>query len=192
MELAQRLFQRKENEYTYIELKTTEDADLIALEKEISTLLQQDIRVLNRVQLNTALYKMLNTENIAVYLIFSLIIIIALFNVVGALIMMFLDKKPQLNILFAMGLTPKKIQQVFFYLGGLISWLGGGLGFLLGAILVAVQQAFPFLYVPGTALPYPVEFDLYNGLLVLVTVFGLGALASAWATRNIDKKMDLA
>ena len=192
MELAQRLFQRKENEYTYIELKTTEDADLVALEKEISSLLQQDIRVLNRVQLNAALYKMLNTENVAVYLIFSLIIIIALFNVVGALIMMFLDKKPQLNILFAMGLTPKKIQQVFFYLGGLISWVGGGLGFLLGAILVAVQQAFPFLYVPGTALPYPVEFDLQNGLLVLVTVFGLGALASAWATRNIDKKMDLA
>ena len=192
MELAQRLFQRKENEYTYIELKTTEDADLVALEKEISSLLQQDIRVLNRVQLNAALYKMLNTENVAVYLIFSLIIIIALFNVVGALIMMFLDKKPQLNILFAMGLTPKKIQQVFFYLGGLISWVGGGLGFLLGAILVAVQQAFPFLYVPGTALPYPVEFDLQNGLLVLVTVFGLGALASAWATRNIDRKMDLA
>ena len=192
MELAQRLFQRKENEYTYIELKITEDADLVALEKEISSLLQQDIRVLNRVQLNAALYKMLNTENVAVYLIFSLIIIIALFNVVGALIMMFLDKKPQLNILFAMGLTPKKIQQVFFYLGGLISWVGGGLGFLLGAILVAVQQAFPFLYVPGTALPYPVEFDLQNGLLVLVTVFGLGALASAWATRNIDKKMDLA
>ena len=192
MELAQRLFQRKENEYTYIELKTTEDADLVALEKEISSLLQQDIRVLNRVQLNAALYKMLNTENVAVYLIFSLIIIIALFNVVGALIMMFLDKKPQLNILFAMGLTPKQIQQVFFYLGGLISWVGGGLGFLLGAILVAVQQAFPFLYVPGTALPYPVEFDLQNGLLVLVTVFGLGALASAWATRNIDKKMDLA
>ena len=192
MELAQRLFQRKENEYTYIELKTTGDVDLGALEKEISSLLQQDIRVLNRVQLNAALYKMLNTENVAVYLIFSLIIIIALFNVVGALIMMFLDKKPQLNILFAMGLTPKKIQQVFFYLGGLISWVGGGLGFLLGAILVAVQQAFPFLYVPGTALPYPVEFDLQNGLLVLVTVFGLGALASAWATRNIDKKMDLA
>ena len=47
---------------------------------------------------------MLNTENVAVYLIFSLIIIIALFNVVGALIMMFLDKKPQLNI-SAMGLT---------------------------------------------------------------------------------------
>ena len=113
MELAQRLFQRKENEYTYIELKTAEDADLVALEKEISSLLQQDIRVLNRVQLNAALYKMLNTENVAVYLIFSLIIIIALFNVIGALIMMFLDKKPQLNILFAMGLTPKKIQQVF-------------------------------------------------------------------------------
>ena len=148
--------------------------------------------VLNRVQLNKALYKMLNTENVAVYLIFSLIIIIALFNVVGALIMMFLDKKPQLSILFAMGLTPKQIQRVFFYLGGLISWVGGGLGFLVGAVLVVLQQAFPFLYIPGTSLPYPVEFDLQNAGLVIITVFGLGAIASAWATRNIDKKIDVA
>ena len=192
IDLAQRLFQRKENEYTYIEIKANENPNLGFLEKEITSILGQEVTVLNRVQLNKALYKMLNTENVAVYLIFSLIIIIALFNVVGALIMMFLDKKPQLNILFAMGLTPKQIQRVFFYLGGLISWVGGGLGFLVGAVLVVLQQAFPFLYIPGTSLPYPVEFDLQNAGLVIITVFGLGAIASAWATRNIDKKIDMA
>ena len=77
-------------------------------------------------------------------------------------------------------------------MGGLISWVGGGLGFLVGAVLVVLQQAFPFLYIPGTSLPYPVEFDLQNAGLVIITVFGLGAIASAWATRNIDKKIDMA
>ena len=81
------------------------------MEEQISTVLGQTVSVRNRAQLNAALYKMLNTENVAVYLIFSLVIIIALFNVVGALIMMFLDKKPQLRILFAMGLLPKEIQR---------------------------------------------------------------------------------
>jgi len=55
--------------------------------------------VKNRVQLNAALYKMLNTEQLAVYLIFTLILIIALFNIVGSIIMMILDKKDDLKTL---------------------------------------------------------------------------------------------
>ena len=140
VELARRLLQRSQGEYTYLEIKTVENPNLDALKASLKKILSQDITVLNRAQLNAALYKMLNTENLAVYLIFSLIIIIALFNVVGSLIMMFLDKKPQLKILFAMGLRPKEIQRVFFYLGGLICWVGGGLGVLVGALLVFIQH----------------------------------------------------
>ncbi len=124
IDLAQRLLERKAGEYSAIELKTVAAPDLSVLTQDLANILQQPISVLNRAQLNAALYKMLNTENLAVYLIFSLIIIIALFNVVGSLIMMFLDKKPQLSILYAMGLTPKEIQRVFFYLGGsLAGWV---------------------------------------------------------------------
>ena len=114
LELARRLLQRSQGEYTYLEIKTAKNHNLDALKASLKEILSQDISVLNRAQLNAALYKMLNTENLAVYLIFSLIIIIALFNVVGALIMMFLDKKPQLKILYTMGLRPKEIQRVSF------------------------------------------------------------------------------
>lgn len=191
VELARRLLQRSQGEYTYLEIKTVDNPNLNALEASLNEILSQDITVLNRAQLNAALYKMLNTENLAVYLIFSLIIIIALFNVVGSLIMMFLDKKPQLKILFAMGLTPKEIQRVFFYLGGLICWVGGGLGVLVGALLVFIQDYFPLLYVPGTSLPYPVLFELKNFLIVLFTILILGTLTTAWATRNMDKKVSV-
>lgn len=189
LELARRLLQRSQGEYTYLEIKTAKNHNLDALKASLKEILSQNISVLNRAQLNAALYKMLNTENLAVYLIFSLIIIIALFNVVGSLIMMFLDKKPQLNILFAMGLTPKEIQRVFFYLGGLISWVGGGLGVIAGALLVLIQHYFPLLYVPGTNLPYPVLFEAKNFFTVLVTLLLLGSLTTAWATRNMDKKI---
>ena len=190
-DLARRLLQRSKHEYTSLEIKTVDDPNLEKLSRSLKDILGQEISVLNRTQLNAALYKMLNTENLAVYLIFSLIIIIALFNVVGALIMMFLDKKPQLKILYAMGLTPKEIQRVFFYLGGLICWVGGGLGVFFGSLLVLLQHYFPFLYVPGTSLPYPVLFEAKNFLVVLFTILILGALTTAWATRNMDKKVSV-
>ena len=191
IELARRLLQRSQVEYSYLEIKTTENHNLATLKTSLKEILSQDITVLNRAQLNAALYKMLNTENLAVYLIFSLIIVIALFNVVGSLIMMFLDKKPELKILYAMGLRPKEIQRVFFYLGGLICWVGGGLGVLVGALLVFIQGYFPLLYVPGTSLPYPVLFELNNFLIVLFTILILGTLTTAWATRNMDKKVSV-
>lgn len=189
IDLAQRLLQRSPTDYSAIEIKTSGNPDLDLLSQKIKTILKQEVTVLNRAQLNAALYKMLNTENLAVYLIFSLIIIIALFNVVGSLIMMFLDKKPQLNIFFAMGLTPKEIQRVFFYLGGLISWVGGLLGIFVGTILVLFQYYFPFLYVPGTSLSYPVLFEIKNFIIVISTILVLGVLTTTWATRNMDKKV---
>jgi lipoprotein-releasing system permease protein len=102
---------------------------------------------------------------------------------------MFLDKKPQLKILYTMGLSPKEIQLIFFYLGGLLSWVGGLLGVILGAVLVLIQQYFPFISVPGTSLAYPVTFTSANFFVVLFTLFVLGGIASFWATRNMDKKV---
>ena len=191
IDFARRLLQRGQNEYTYVDIKSTGIESLPSVEKEIQAVLGQEVTVLDRAQLNAALYKMLNTENVAVYLIFSLVIIIALFNVVGALIMMFLDKKSQLNILYSMGLLPKEIQRIFFYLGGLISWVGGGFGVFIGSLLVLAQQLFPFLYVPGTNLAYPVKFELSNFFIVFSTIFVLGALAAFWATRKMDKQVIL-
>lgn len=83
--------------------------------QKITDLLGDSVVVKNRIQLNTALYKMLNTEHLAIYLIFTLVLIIALFNLVGALIMMILDKKPQMTILRAMGMTQKSMRHTFFF-----------------------------------------------------------------------------
>ena len=113
--------------------------------------------------------------------------IIAMFNVIGALVMMRLDKAPQSRILLALGLLPHQLQQVFFLLGALLSGVGGLVGILLAVVVIGVQQAFPLLYVPGTHLPYPVVLHLQDVLLVALTVMSLGSLAAWWATRGIAK-----
>ena len=141
----------------------------------------------DRVALNSALYKMLNTENIAVYLIFTLVLIIAMFNVVGALIMMILDKRSEIKILDAMGAPRDKLKGIFFLLGILISLIGGAIGIIVASIAVFIQQATPFLYVPGTSLPYPVKWEFENFILVVLTLTGLGVFTSAWASRGIKK-----
>ena len=114
---------------------------------------------------------MLNTENIVLYLVFSFIVVISLFSVFGSIVIMYLDKKREFFIFHAIGIVPKQIQQIFFFLGCCISWLGSVLGFGLGIVIVFIQKNFPFLYVPSTSLAYPVEIMFENCLAVLLTVF---------------------
>ena len=76
----------------------------------------QPIIVIYREDQNAALYRMLNIEHLAIYIIFTIVMIIALFNVIGALIMMILDKERQLRILFVMGFSPSIVRNTFFAL----------------------------------------------------------------------------
>ena len=185
------LFQRKGTVYSSLELKVAPNLNRKQLEEQLRAILKTPIRMRSRTELNAALFKMLNTEQMAIYLIFTLVIMIALFNVVGALIMMILEKRPQLKVLYALGVQPKEIRLIFFYLGGMISWVGGGLGVLLGTTLVLLQRYFPFLYVPGTNFPYPVRLEFQNVAMVLMLLLVLGGLASAWATAQVGKRIKL-
>jgi len=191
LSFARDLFQRKGNVYSSLELKVTPNFNRKQLEEQLRAILKTPIRMRSRTELNAALFKMLNTEQMAIYLIFTLVIIIALFNVVGALIMMILEKRPQLKVLYALGVQPKEIRLIFFYLGGMISWVGGGLGIVLGTTLVLLQRYFPFLYVPGTNFPYPVRLEFRNVAMVLMLLLVLGGFASAWATAQVGKRIKL-
>ena len=191
LSFARDLFQRKGSVYSSLELKVDPNLNRKQLEEQLQALLKTPVRMRSRTELNAALFKMLNTEQMAIYWIFTLVIIIALFNVVGALIMMILEKRPQLKVLYALGVQPKEIRLIFFYLGGMISWVGGGLGVLLGTTLVLLQRYFPFLYVPGTNFPYPVRLELQNVAMVLLLILVLGGLASTWATAQVGKRIKL-
>ena len=187
LDFARNLLQYPKNVFSAIEIKASMEARSKDLKNTIQEILGNSIEIRDRAQLNTALYKMLNTEHLAVYLIFTLVLIIALFNLVGALVMMILDKKPQVNILKAMGITQKQLRQSFFLLGMMIISVGGGIGLIISSIVILIQQWIPLIYVPGTSLPYPVKWELKNLLLVTATLLILGSVASAWASRGVKR-----
>jgi lipoprotein-releasing system permease protein len=141
--------------------------------------------VQTKAQLNEVFYKVINTENLVSYLIFTLIIIIALFNVIGAIIMMIIDKKQNLKTLFNLGASLQEIKRIFILQGFLLTFFGMCIGLFLGIILVFLQNKFEiFMIVPNLA--YPVEFRFTNLLIVFFTITILGFTAAKIASSRIS------
>ncbi len=186
--LAQGLLNYKPNQLTYIDFKmapNVSETDAIAT---INKIFPNQVKVKNRAQLNDALYKMLNTENIVVYLIFTLVIIIALFNLIGAIIMMIIEKKTNLKTLYNLGTEIKYLKNIFLFQGNIISIFGGILGLILGIIVVLIQQQFELVMITPS-LAYPVVFEIENILIVLLTIIILGFIASKIASSTVTKKL---
>ncbi len=189
LEFGQELLALEPNQFSSILLKTSPRSNKVELEKALASFFNVPVRFISRVEQNAALYRMLNVEHLAIYFIFSLVMVIALFNVVGALIMMILDKQEQIKILISFGADPKGIHKIFFTLGLLICGVGGGVGLFIGVLIVLAQSNFAFINVPGTGLSYPVIFEFKNILIVFFTLMILGGLSTAWATRGLTKKV---
>jgi len=124
----------------------------------------------------------------ATYLIFTLVLIIALFNVVGAIIMMILDKQQNSKTLYSLGTTIKELRRIYFVQGILVTGLGGLFGIILGSILIWSQELFGWLRITPS-LAYPVEYKLINVIIVLATILVLGIIASKIASSRINKKL---
>lgn len=188
MPLAQSLLNYKPNQLTYIDFKLAPNISESDAIETINKIFPNQVKVKNRAQLNDALYKMLNTENIAVYLIFTLVIIIALFNLIGAIIMMIIEKKSNLKTLYNLGTEIKYLKNIFLFQGNIISVFGGILGLILGIIVVLIQQQFELIMITPT-LAYPVVFEAKNILIVLFTIVVLGFIASKIASSTVSKKL---
>ncbi len=185
---AQYLLGYKKNQISAIELQLTNPEDILIIKQQLLNVFGNKIVVKNRMQLNDALYKMLNTEYLAVYLIFTLVLIIALFNVIGSIVMMILDKKKNLNTLFNLGTTIKDIRYIFFLQGSLMTLIGGSIGLLLGFILIWLQKMFSLVMITSS-LPYPVTIKPVNFVIVFATISILGILASKIASARISKQL---
>ena len=186
--LAQELLEYKPNQVSGLEIKIQKGTNEKAVIEQLQTIFNNTITVKNRAQLNESLYKMLNTENIAVYLIFTLVIVVALFNLIGALMMMILDKKGNLKTLFNLGVEIKDLRKIFLLQGTLLSVFGGVIGLLLGIVIVVLQQQFELVMITPT-MPYPVVFTLENVWIVLATIISLGFIASLIASSRVSKKL---
>lgn len=184
--IAQELLRTAPDQVSAIELKLSPSADEAAVVEAIQDIVKVPVEVKNRIALNDSLYKMLNTENLAVYLIFTLVVIIALFNVVGSISMAILDKREHVNVLYKLGASKSTLVRIFFYQGTIMSVLGGLIGLGLGLLLVVLQLKFELImFTPNLA--YPVKIAIENILIVMLTISVLGALASLIASNRVRK-----
>ncbi|MEN1784000.1 MAG: FtsX-like permease family protein [Bacteroidota bacterium] len=185
---VQAFLEKEPNTFSGINFKLNRQDDIKEVRSSIEAILGQKTQLLDRQALNGTLHKMLKTENTATYLIFTLVLIIALFNVVGAIIMLILDKRENSKTLYAMGTTVKQLRKIYFIQGALVTLSGGIVGLLLGSIIVWLQLEFQFWRITPS-LPYPVAFKWGNIGIVLITIIVLGLLASKIASGRISKKL---
>lgn len=176
------------NQISTLEFKLSPGSNEGNLRKELNAIFDNKVIIKNRIELNDALYKMLNTENLALYFICTLVLIIALFSFVGSLIMIIIDKRKHIKTLSDLGATLPTIRKIIFTQGALMIVIGGALGIVIGSILIILQQQFGFVPITQN-LPYPVKFEIVNLLIVYGTILILGFLAARLAATRINKKL---
>ena len=186
--LVQNLLNKSSNEISGINFRVEDGVDPETLRLQLAKTLGPDVSIKNRREMNSTLYRMLNTENLATYLIFTLVLIIALFNVVGAIIMMILDKQQNTKTLYSLGTTIKELRRIYFIQGVIVTSMGGFIGVLLASLLIWSQLTFGWLKITPS-LAYPVEFKLMNVLIVLATIVVLGVIASKISSSRVSKKL---
>ena len=188
LETAQHLLNYQPSQISAIEIRLKKDARESDVVTYLNARLGEAYKVETRTQLNAVFYKMINTENIVSYLIFTLILIIALFNVIGAIVMMILDKRENLKTLFSIGATLKEIRKIFVFQGFLLTFFGMLTGLGLAIIFVLLQKKFGLIMITPS-LAYPVEYRLVNVLVVASTILLLGYFAAIIASSRITKKV---
>lgn len=170
----------KPNEYSSAEIKLAnvkdEETTIAALQK----VLGKGYLVENRYQQNRSLFAVMQLEKWAIYGILSLILVIAAFNMIGALTMLVLEKEQDIQILQAMGGGRKFIQKIFLTEGVLLALTGSIIGIILALIFSYLQVTFKLIPLTGSFVIdyYPVKILLTDILLVITTVIVIGLLAS--------------
>tara|TARA_Y100001968_G_C18740926_1_gene428938 strand:+ start:67 stop:477 length:411 start_codon:yes stop_codon:yes gene_type:complete len=129
---------------------------------------------------------MVKTEKLAVYVIFSFILIISMLSLMASLVVLLMEKQKDIFILNALGLIQKKVKAVFFFIGLLVTSIGISGGVILGGILCFLQDKFKIIKLGADSSfldAYPIKVNLIDIVMIVVIVFFLGALASFLVSR---------
>ena len=171
---------------SFIEINTVNGTVIEDLQKDIENLLGKGFVVKDRSQQNQLLYKILNSEKWAIFLILTFVLIIAIFNIIGSLTMLVIDKRKDIAVLSSLGANDQLIRGIFFLEGMMISMLGCLFGMAAGLVFIVLQQQFGFIAMSGTNLmidSYPVGIKLADFVLVFGTVLLVSLIASAISSR---------
>jgi len=182
-----------DDEVSSIEIKLKPGIDAKLFHQKLEAHLKGKYLVKDRFQQHEFLYKVMQTEKWAIFLILSFILVIASFNLTGSLTMLIIDKKKDIITIQNMGATNKLIRNIFLLEGWLISIIGAFAGLILGAIVAWIQLYFGIIRFPESFIVtnYPVEMQVMDFIYVFITVVMIGFIASWYPVRYITKKHSL-
>ena len=180
-------------EISSIELTYKRGTNLTSVQNKIKDEIGDKFTVKNRKEQNTELYKTLNYERWSIFMILTFVLIIAIFNIIGSLTMLVIDKRQDIAILSSLGANKQTIQGIFFFEGMMISLIGCIAGIVLGLAFCLVQQHFGLIKM-GAQMSvidaYPVDLDIANFVLVFLTVGAISVIASGISARLSIKGLD--
>lgn len=185
---ARKLLGLESETISSVVVKTTAKTNTLFVLDKLKKIVGPNLSVKTRQELNETYYKMLNAEGLILNLVLGLILIVAMFNTVGAVIILIIEKRKNIQTLYKIGAKKSQIKSVFFKYGLYLSYSGGFIGLAIGCVIVYVQQKFELIYLSGTSIPYPVVFDFSNFLTVIgwVLIVGLGgSFLSSLALKKI-------
>lgn len=189
IKLARDLFQYDSTLVTSVELKISDKIGIKQAKALIIKKLGNRFKVLDRYEQQEDYFRIMKVEKWITYLILSFILLIAVFNIIGSLSMLILDKKADISTLRSLGASQSLIRRVFLFEGWLISMLGALLGIVSGTIICVLQQQFGFITLPDSSeyiiQAYPVQLEWLDVLLVFLTVSVMGFLAAYYPVRKI-------
>ena len=193
LEFVEKLFEKK-NKITALELKINEKQDVYKIKSDIKNIVGDDYNVLTIEEQHSDLYKILKTEKLIVFIIFSFILIISSFNIFFLLSMHAIDKKRDLSILLSLGFTEKSIKKIFYFESMIISILGIIIGGALGVLLCVLQNEYGLVSLGmETAIIkyYPVKVKLSDILIIVSIVFFISIIASIKPSLIAIQKINL-
>lgn len=192
IELARALF-LYDREVSSLDVQLKSGASVKRVKQQMRRILGDRFRVEDRYEQQKTSFRMLQIEKWVTFLIFLFILLIAVFNVVGSLSMLIVEKKEDINSLHNMGASERLILRIFLFEGWLITFIGTVAGIVVGLILCLLQQHFGLLRLsdtPGAYIidAYPVIVRFTDIVIVFVVVSAICMLTVLYPVNNLKKK----
>lgn len=178
-----------ENEATSVEVFVKNDKELSTIQEEVTKIVGSNFLVQNRFQQEELLFKTMKTEKMMIFAILAFVLLIAVFNIIGTLAMIIIEKKEDITVLNYLGADHNLIRRIFMTEGMIISFIGGVAGMVLGWIVCFLQQTFHIIGFGNEATNYivdyyPVKMDPLDFIIVFITIFLISIVVSIIPSRR--------
>lgn len=188
--VAREILEYPDNSVSALEISLKPGSDAAQIKSEIEKIVGKELKVQNKFEQNDVLFKTLQTEKLWTFIILAFVLVIATFNIIGALTMLIIEKKKDIKVLSALGADVSLIRMIFMTEGLMIIFIGSIIGLFLGYGLCLLQQRYGFIHFEEGYIidAYPVDTRVGDFIAITGTVLLIGFLAAIYPVRIFTRQ----